>query len=47
MASLGGIGVYSRHLTEEDVSNIGAATRAVITGAPATVHQVGPGWTIW
>ena len=27
MASLGGIGLYSRHLTDDDVSNIGAATR--------------------
>ena len=40
MASLGGIGLYSRHLTEEDVSNIGAATRAIITGAQATLQQV-------
>ena len=30
MASLGGIGLYSRHLTDDDVSNIGVATRHVV-----------------
>ena len=30
MASLGGIGLYSRHLTDDDVSNIGAATRYLV-----------------
>jgi len=36
MASLGGIGLYSRHLTDDDVSNIGAATRSLIKSAALT-----------